>query len=322
MGDKVDSITQKKRATEAKSRKNAKRVKTYHAVGWEDYNVNFAVPGTGGAQDVPQFLKQLDALSIFPTTRQDIIAQLTFNLKTLKSKNELLIAQQAKLEHLAYNPNFPEHDVITITDNQSLNQVISCPFRMPILHRATTEHPSLNPYPKFGIEDFLKHLAKDNEASLCVYDYSISQPSQRTRSTTVSELLECFQSEHNSRPLNFLDIENRTYHQFCPPPIIQHNIMTNLGTQIRDRGKTGSTWDPKPPKEFFLASSKNSVSTIHVDTGGQVTWILILEGIKIWYFPRYLTSQTVRWLELAGPEDPKYYEGGWIKVELRRGDLL
>ena len=284
--------------------------------------MNFLVPGTGGAQDVPQFLKQLDALSVFPTTRQDIIAQLTSNLRTLKSKNELLIAQQSTLEHPAYNPNFPEHDVITITDAQLLDQAIGRPFRMPILHRAIAEHPSLNPYPGFGIKDFLKHLAKDNEATLCVYDYSIPQACRRTRSTIVSELLEFFQSEDGGRPLNFLDIENRTYHQFCPPPIIQHNLMTHLGTQTRDKGKTGSTWDPKPPKEFFLASSKHSISPIHVDTGGQVTWIMILEGRKIWYFPRHPTGQTVRWLELAGPETPQYYEGGWIKVELRRGDLL
>ena len=212
--------------------------------------------------------------------------------------------------------------MITITDTQSLDQVISYPFWMPILHRATKEHPSLNPYLSFGIKDFLKHLAKDNEATLCVYDYSTTPACQRTRSTTVSELLECFQSKDDGRPLNFLDIENRTYHQFCPPPIIQHNLMTNLDTQTRDKGKTGSTWNPKPPKEFFLASSKNSVSTIHIDTGGQVTWIMILEGRKIWYFPRHFTSQTVRWLELAGPESPKYYKRGWIKIELRRGDLL
>ena len=88
--------------------------------------MNLLVPGTGDAQDVPQFLKQLDALSVFPTTRQDIITQLTSNLTTLKSKNELLIAQQAKLEQSAYNLNFSEHDVITITDTPSLDQVFSC----------------------------------------------------------------------------------------------------------------------------------------------------------------------------------------------------
>ena len=105
---------------------------------------------------------------------------------------------------------------------------------MPLLYQATAEHPSLDSYPSFGIKDFLSHLAKDSKAAICVYDYSISQARQRTRSTTVSELLECFQSEDGGRPLNFLDIENRTYYQFCPPSNIQHNVMTNLGTQTRD----------------------------------------------------------------------------------------
>ena len=101
MNDEADSTTQTKRATEAKSRQNAKKAKIYNAADWGDYNVNFLVPGTGGAQDVPQFLKQLDTLSVSPTTRQDIIAQLTFNLRTLESKNELLIQQQSKLKHSA-----------------------------------------------------------------------------------------------------------------------------------------------------------------------------------------------------------------------------
>ena len=93
MSDEVDLTTQTKRATEAKSREKAKKVKTYHAADWGDYDVNFPVVGTGGVQDVPRFLKRLDALSVFPTTRQDIVAQLTSDLRTLKSKNELLIQQ-------------------------------------------------------------------------------------------------------------------------------------------------------------------------------------------------------------------------------------
>ncbi|RDH26387.1 hypothetical protein BDQ94DRAFT_176410 [Aspergillus welwitschiae] len=36
----------------------------------------------------------------------------------------------------------------------------------------------------------------------------------------------------------------------------------------------------------------------HVDNGGQLTWILILEGRKIWYFPRKPTSDAVRLLLL------------------------
>ena len=98
MDKEAHSTSQTKRMIEAKSREIAKKVKTYHTADWGDYNVNFSVPGTGCVQDVPQFLKQLDALSVFPTTRQDIIAQLTSDLRTLKSKNELLVEQQSKLQ--------------------------------------------------------------------------------------------------------------------------------------------------------------------------------------------------------------------------------
>ena len=55
MSDEVSSTTQIKHATEAKSRQNAKKVKTYHAADRGDYNVNFPVPGTGGAQDIQDF---------------------------------------------------------------------------------------------------------------------------------------------------------------------------------------------------------------------------------------------------------------------------
>ena len=75
------STTQTKRATEAKSRQNAKKDKTYHAADRGDYNVNFPVPSTDGAQDVPQFLKQLGALLVFLTTRLNVTTELTSNLK-------------------------------------------------------------------------------------------------------------------------------------------------------------------------------------------------------------------------------------------------
>ena len=64
--------------------------------------------------------------------------------------------------------------MITIINALSLKQAISCLFRMLLLHRAIIEHPSLNPYLGFGIKTFLSHLAGDNEAILCFYDYSVS----------------------------------------------------------------------------------------------------------------------------------------------------
>ena len=56
--------------------------------------MNFPVVGIDSAQ--------LDTLSVFPTIRQDIIAQLISNPRTLKSKNKLLVEQQTKLKHSIY----------------------------------------------------------------------------------------------------------------------------------------------------------------------------------------------------------------------------
>jgi len=65
-----------------------------------------------------------------------------------------------------------------------------------------------------------------------------------------------------------------------------------------------------------LASQKHAISTIHVDTGGAITWILILAGWKIWYFPQNATPRAVRWLSQAGSQITGGYDGGWAKVEL------
>ena len=48
MSDEVNLIIHIKQATKVKSRENAKKVKSYHAANWGDYNVNFLVPSTGG----------------------------------------------------------------------------------------------------------------------------------------------------------------------------------------------------------------------------------------------------------------------------------
>ena len=42
---------------EVDSREIATRAGNYHNFDWRDYNGNFVVPDTGGAQDVLRFLK-------------------------------------------------------------------------------------------------------------------------------------------------------------------------------------------------------------------------------------------------------------------------
>lgn len=72
----------------------------------------------------------------------------------------------------------------------------------------------------------------------------------------------------------------------------------------------------------ILSSQWSKRDIFHVDNGAQLTWISILEGRKIWYFPRKITSESVRLLALAGSQWPQGYEEGWARVELCPGDLL
>jgi hypothetical protein len=157
-----------------------------------------------------------------------------------------------------------------------------------------------------------------------VYDYSIGPPQGRTRDTNVGELLETFSSERtNPRALNFLDIENRTGIQFCPSAITRSNILQRLEAgRDQSKGKTDSMWEPHNEREFFLISTKDSFSSIHVDTAGKTTWLLSLTGSKVIYFLRRSTPAAVRWLSQAGSQVAEGYPSGWCKVLLKPGDLL
>ncbi|KAI9768126.1 MAG: JmjC domain-containing histone demethylation protein 1 [Geoglossum umbratile] len=310
---------QKNRAIERKARERSKRLKLNNEViEWGDYNPDFPTSGTVGELELHDFLSRLEKVSTFAETRTNATARLLHQLRA-NSKLEILAELKVQLHH------FPYDDVILLDDTESLKNALDQPFRVPLLHRTTKNHSSLGgSSTPFSIQDLLEHLAQDETASISVYDYSIKDPQQRTRQTTVRELLSCFRPENvRGTALNFLDIENRTRIQFCPHQIKLQDIVTKLEDQKQpDKGKTGSEWNAQPGKEFFLLSRKNSVSTIHVDTGGAVTWVLIIEGRKIWYFPQCVTTRTVRWLAQAGSQVPEDYNGGWVKVELRPGDLL
>ncbi|KAH0537308.1 hypothetical protein FGG08_005898 [Glutinoglossum americanum] len=312
--------SRKRKEIETASKRRAKDLKDSilkSEITWGDYNANFPARSMGEVE-LHDFLLRIEKVSTFAKIRDDTFARLLSKLREKSSKLDILTQLQSDLCTL------PQDDVILLTDEGSLSDALNWPFQVPLLHRATKDSPSLAPRTNFGIPDLLKHFADYGAASISVYDYSVPDPTQRTRQTTVHELLSCFPSERACcTALNFLDIENRTQIQFCPSSIILQDITAKLDAlKEHDKGKTGSKWKAEPRKEFFLLSMKNAISTIHVDTGGAVTWVLILAGRKIWYFPRHVSPRTVRWLDQAGSQTPENYPSGWVKVELRPGDLF
>jgi hypothetical protein len=76
-----------------------------------------------------------------------------------------------------------------------------------------------------------------------------------------------------------------------------------------------------PNPEMSFSSYHRKIPYLR-STGGTVTWALILEGRKIWYFPKCVTTRTVRWLAQAGSQVPEDYDDDWVKVVLWPGDLM
>ncbi|KAI9868972.1 MAG: hypothetical protein M1813_002795 [Trichoglossum hirsutum] len=226
--------------------------------------------------DIAVGLKKISEFAKTGATATRLLSSLRKN----HTLTEILTMIQSKLLDL------PKNDVILLANSKSLENALSKPFRVPLLHCTTANYPCLESRTDFDIQNLLMHLEKvslNTRVLVSVYDYSIQDPSERTRTTTVNELLSYFRLDNsNSIELNFLDIENCTGISFCPSQIILQDITTILEARKRlDIGKTRSEWNSKLREEFFLLSRKEAISPIHADSKAKNTWILVLKGQKI-----------------------------------------
>jgi hypothetical protein len=123
--------------------------------------------------------------------------------------------------------------------------------------------------------------------------------------------------------LNGLDIRN-PFRSNIPSLVADvdalHMATRRAGETISKAEDAKAYWD-SADHEFFLLSSQSCISTIHVDTAGQLTYIIGITGCKTWYLPQRTTTQAVEKLTVTGSLTPEGY-GGWGKIDIRCGDLL
>jgi hypothetical protein len=210
-----------------------------------------------------------------------------------------------------------DEDVVIINDDKMLEECLGQCFPKPLLYLSTSKHAS-----PITWANFWDYLQKNSNKKIDVYDYSILTESKRTQQRTVQKVIDHWNKPSHSRtPLNCLDIENRLGH-CCPVPIINANLLERALLHAEETvGKTDSMWSSSHA-EFLVASTANAVSTIHTDAGGGLTFIKVLHGRKIFYFPRRVDSTSIRLLAQVGSQYVNGYIGGWARVELQAGDLL
>ncbi|PIG81837.1 hypothetical protein AARAC_011560 [Aspergillus arachidicola] len=277
--------------------------------GWGTYDLNFNTFNNPGAESLRSFIRKLDQTARWANTR----SQYTENARVESPRSALDF-----ITALYEDPSKVVEDVITIDGDEDLTRRLKMQFSRPLLFQSTTTR-SIS-HPKVSWDKFWAFMRTNRQKWVDVYDYSIDEEVKRTEKRLVENVIKHWEKDSRTA-LNCLDIENRIG-ECCPTPIMESDLIQRIAIDSQTTiGKTDSTWD-NPHNEFLLLSTRDCISPIHVDIGAALTWLYVLHGRKIVYFPSTINLNAVRLLAQLGSEQFNGYDGGWIRVELRPGDLF
>ncbi|KAL2810115.1 hypothetical protein BDW59DRAFT_155645 [Aspergillus cavernicola] len=254
------------------------------------------------------------------TTIEDTLISNPFPIST--SINKGVQEKQTFRRSIEASCQQDQSSITRVSNDEELNKLLAQPFMTPILWRGFTQHHPLHGIPS-SISDFLQELRRYNIQKLDVYNYTAIDKVNYQES--LDKIIEHFQALPDSRPpLNFLDIRNQIISR-VPVHVNKVDLL-----RLARRRQAGSASKSIPQglqqdyadHEFFLLSSRKSLSTLHCDTAGYSTYIEIISGQKIWYLPRNFTSQSYEILATLGSSTPETYPDGWVMIKLEPGDLL
>ncbi|KAL4927734.1 uncharacterized protein BDV17DRAFT_282405 [Aspergillus undulatus] len=173
-----------------------------------------------------------------------------------------------------------ETGITRVTCDQELNDALMQPFQTSILWRNYTQHYPLQGIPT-SIPEFIEELRQLNIECLEVHNYAEEDTNYLL---DLDDILKHFKAlPETSHPLNFLDIRNQIIS--CVPVHVNKVDLLRLALR-RQEGWAGKTRPLKvqldyADREFFLVSSRHSVSPLHSDTGGKMTYVVGISGSRI-----------------------------------------
>jgi hypothetical protein len=236
------------------------------------------------------------------------------------SRNKQIQAKWKFLHSIDSMCKSDQTSIAQVMSDEQLDDLLKQPFDKPIFWQNYTQHYPLHGVPN-SIPDFLAELHQLDIKSLEAHDYA----KNKNHSVYLDDIAEHFQKPPMfSSPLNFLDIRNQIFSR-VPVHVNKVDLL-----RLALRRQAGSAGKSEPLRvlldyadhEFFLLSSGNSVSTLHVDTAGQLTYIIGVSGHKTWYLPRDFTTKSYEILATFGSSTPETYSDGWVKLDIMPGDLL
>ncbi|KAL3469035.1 hypothetical protein BJX99DRAFT_252306 [Aspergillus californicus] len=182
----------------------------------------------------------------------------------------------------------------------------------------TRNHPMAAGTPS-SIPEILQFLEDIRVPTVEVHDYTASEMNE---AKPLGSILDHFRTLSDvSLPWNCLDIRNQS-RSSVPLPIHQVDLLHRAQRwQNQSVSKAITQHSPydHADHEFYLLSTRRSISSIHADTAGKSTYIIGLEGKKVWYLPYQPSADA---LQLFGSTNPKPFRNGWMRIEILPGDLL
>lgn len=299
-------------------------------------------------QELRSFIVHLDRVASKPSSYQSVQSDLLQHL-SCKSTNKHDIYERIIDTPAIIGDTRRPYDIVELENMSHLSSYLdSIPLCPAILRRPRTGEDLRPPLDsaasELSIEELFDVILQNPDAQQAVV---IADETAVTTSTiTVRDMRQRYidRSENETRPpLNSLDIGN--HHRmirYTPTPIAKRDLISRRAmrqqlTVGRDsqeqptvkRHKASRVQPSRPGRpesddcgEWFLLSETGSVSSIHIDAGGQCTWVRIMEGEKWWYYLSNATEADKAMLAELGALQIEHFDGRWVKVILTEGDLL
>jgi hypothetical protein len=212
--------------------------------------------------------------------------------------------------------------LVYIQTESELDIMLAQAFEKPIFWKDYTRHHSMTAGTPRNIPELLQFLEDMQVPGLEVRDYRTPAHDGLQQ---LQEVCSHFQSLGNRpEPWNCLDIRNQGRSCIALPvhraDLLHRARRWKNQSVSKDQPQT-SSYDHADYEyyEFWLLSTRLSMSSIHAATAGQCTCIIGCQGKKIWFLP-YKPSLDA--LQLFGSTNPRPFKDGWMKIEIMPGDLL
>lgn len=259
-----------------------------------------------------EFIERLRAVENAPTT-SNVLKTAVQQLRDGEEDTTV-----AMLRLLQAPPNV---DILLITTRAELTSGLNTRFNIMLLHHIH----ELTPTQGWSIERQIQSLG-DSSGQAYQPSRDVPEDEPLTHNASMDVLRTAFFTPTNQlvehRHSNFLDMANRSGRQFIPPEIIDLDLVHQIRNHTFRGSWSANSVSPAPGiRDWTILTQGPSTSPFHVDHAGHCTFVLGLEGDKIWYVTNGAWERNLHRYRIGGARHTGY-PAGISAIRVGPGDSL